>query len=262
MNWTYSFPSTIATYNPTGLKFKIEYMMHATVHADDIDHIKLSVLDINQIRDEEVEKLELELREVLKEERRRLNMRNLISKKCNNDNFEAALVISKASNKKVTTRTIQAWLAPIGKISHRTCPEWALNILLDHVAENLDGSIMIKQEKDYLSQLHDNKSVELANNRIEANAASDKRWSDVALHDLPKKLAKLDRDFRGYLNYLNEKILDIESAFGKSDNFEDLKKSYMEMKRVRDTTSFILAKAQDDIENNKEEFSTDDGVRP
>ena len=210
-------------------------------------------------------------------EQRRFKLHSLISEHFSGDNDLVAQTIRDATGKKVSERTIQAWLISPSRTSSRNCPEWVLKVLHDYIADPARGRSLreraaARDEADakrlahplgWSDRVRSQKAVEFATNEIEWDERRLRHWQSTFGVQAGKAIFDLEREMHAEHRALQATTLALHQAATEGPaNFEAFIENYKEKVRANDLTQLFVREARRDIEGNADEFSTDDGISP
>jgi hypothetical protein len=198
--------------------------------------------------------------------RRRMGL--LISAHFRGDCDFAASILRKVTERKVSSRTIQAWLITPDKPSSRRCPTWAVKTLEEYVPNHKQELDDARRYRESLSSerwwsaanIRDNKDIELATSEIERDAKRTKKWEDTPIHELPRKLAEMEKRFEDFMYGNNERITAILAALGESNDFDEFKKNVNRRQTERWGIYYAVREAREAIEKKTGPFSNDEGL--
>jgi hypothetical protein len=137
-------------------------------------------------------------------------MRDLVTKYFRGAYKDAASIITKQTERKVSNRSIQAWLIDSDKPSGRRCPTWALKALEDYVASREDEIREHQNRRDHLllesgsdwawhDEMLDGTPVEAATNQIEYDKKRKREWEQCNICGLAHKLYELEKKYDEFL---------------------------------------------------------------
>jgi hypothetical protein len=197
-------------------------------------------------------------------------MRSLVDKEFDGDCQLVAYKLSTLTGRKISNRTVQAWLIEPGKTSNRTCPEWALKALKEFIADPANKD-ELKERRKYAqkhasaplawsSEVDRKHSVKFATNQILADQQRLARWQKAGFDSLPSMLYELERETQGYLSFLHDRQLAYDNALKSSSTFDEFKSKALDAIRDKDLADFLIKDARRAIESKTHEFANDDGV--
>jgi hypothetical protein len=131
MAWFYSLPSSKAVETSTNTTFDVKFARVINT-ADDFE-ISPVPGSKTTFTVQELSRLKSEFWAAHVQSRIRDNMSRIVENDFGGDRLWVAYTLSDATKRKVSNRTVQAWLMEPGKPSSRTCPEWAYQALKDFV---------------------------------------------------------------------------------------------------------------------------------
>jgi len=268
MRWIYSFPNSKAVKTDTNTTFHVE-LKRAVYGIDDFELRAVSGSQ-TEYSAEELREFKEELWAMHLQDEIRLNMRSLVDKEFDSDCQLVAYKLSTLTGRRISNRTVQAWLIEPGKTSSRTCPEWALKALKEFIADPANKDELEERRKyarkdasaplAWSSEVDRKHSVEFATNQILADQQRLGRWQKAGFDSLPSLLAELERKTEGYLNFLHERQLAYDNALKSSSTFDEFKSKALDAIRDKDIAEFLVKEARRAIENKTHEFASDDGV--
>ncbi len=259
MEYTYSVFEEVAVHIPSGLKF--------SVSGDYYNGIDITPLNLDELN---TEKFALDdLTECMKihvrNERAKMILSSLLNEIGRNGirYNELAGYLSRISSKKVTVKTVQAWLLPFDRKGSRICPDWAIEglkqWLKDH-SEKTGVKSFYKADYNYFIEFFDKHVVDIASSTIEGSGNVKRRWKNTSLNDLSERIGELESKLVDWLCYHNHILNTIRSGLQESDSFNDFKKNVLAQLRERDTFDFHVNNTVRDIVESKNEFFSDDGT--
>lgn len=189
----------------------------------------------------------------------RSTLARLIRSKLGGDNLRAARVISEITKKEVSARSIQAWLIDPLKQSSRTCPSWAVEALEQYSPPD-QGDAIADWVMPHSWNVRANRSVEYAENAIEADERLKKKWAEANLSSLHERLYELERDYLGWRNHFSDLVLAFKTGLQRSESFEDFRKRVLAELDELSTVSFLVHDAKRAILQKTNEFSNADGL--
>ncbi len=201
----------------------------------------------------------VEMKRTWEQNASRHRLQSLIRTKLGGDNYRAANVISAASGKAVSARSIQAWLIEPTKSSSRTCPKWAVEALESYSSPEQECS---PKSAGQLSawEVKNRHAVRYADDRIEARKRLRQQWADTPISALTARLYELDHRVSEHLNYLNESLLVVTKALKSSSNFAEFQRAAIEELDKAAQIRFDVEEAEKALEQRSGEFSNDEGL--
>lgn len=231
MNWKIRNYNPEVTHVPTGRKVNLSWdqkgCMSTNVRAVFSDHSA-----------EKVENIENDLLRAYKEEKLRWDTAAIIRSRFNDDYNLAIKVIHEQTNKEVSLRTLQSWLIESGRVSSRTCPEWALVALQDYIEshgetlkERITDSIRQQTVKEdigakHITALIEKNVTEYATRRIEYEKGRLSYWQNTNYAELPTKIANMEKELRDYALYHN-KVITALQGIKYCKNFDEFKSKFI-----------------------------------
>lgn len=189
----------------------------------------------------------------------RSTLARLIRSKLGGDNFRAARVISEITKKEVSARSIQAWLIDPLKQSSRTCPAWAVEAL-EQYSPPEQGEAIADWVMPHSWNVRANRSVEYAENAIEADERLKKKWAEANLSSFHERLYEFERDYLGWRNHLSDVLFAFKTGLQRSESFEDFRKRVLAELDELSTVSSLVHDAKRAILQKTDEFSNADGL--
>lgn len=199
-----------------------------------------------------------EMKKAWEQRHLRSTLADLIWRKLGGDNFQAAIVISRIAKRDVSARSIQAWLIDPLKRSSRTCPPWAVKALEEYEPPTQDAASEWPMPRGL--QIMGNRSVMLAEARIEADESLQRKWAETDLSSLPVKLYELERHFLRWQNKLDEIEIAIMASLRDCKDFPDFRRRILDARESTSSISFAIDDARRAIEQKSDEFSNADGL--
>lgn len=272
MSWKYTMYSKIVTRIETNEKFSITY-----------DNGIKKITDFELVPPAESKKtwsqaellaLKEELWLVMEKEfeqsRLRSKLLSLIQNPLVRDNNQAANIIFNISGKKVSARSIQAWLIEPNKRSSRNCPAWAVTALETYI-NNPENQKKLKDNPEIYKEMSsiplngsweviDKHSVSMAENEIESDERMREKWKQASLSDLPEMLFQQEKRQDKWLCALNDRIHEISSALEKSKDFDEFKRDFLRKLDEMSTISYCVSNTKRAIESGTDEFSNDEAT--
>ncbi|RDZ27455.1 hypothetical protein [Lysobacter silvisoli] len=268
MTWSYQYPARTATHLETGLVFSITYdAVHPTwdVHLD--GEWPASVTEV------QVSALAEELVQFIRDRYIQREMSELLHGAYGGDFELASMVLRRQTNKKVSVRTLQAWMMPADRPSSRRCPEWALVALEQYLGQNPGAargwkevrSVYRSTPEGLASSLHQ-ASRERSLQRVDARMAKEQKvhdkWQKASMRELPGMLAELEIRLQREADFNMEYRMIMNEAIRVSENFEEFKRNFnRELGRKFDLDGEEREIAED-LTKNRNEFAREDGTKP
>lgn len=190
----------------------------------------------------------------VKEDRRR-RLQELVQTKLGGDTYQAASVLSRTSGRKVSHRSVQAWLVELNRRSSRPCPQWAVDALETYVPSSTSQDTSADRDTWVLQN-----EVRLADERLLAEESWRKKWEEASDTELRKRSADRDIFLTRYILKLEDQLRVLISTLKTSKSFEDYKtRSIDELERLS-AKRFGLHTTAQAIRDGREEFSNPDGL--
>ena len=215
-------------------------------------------------------KLKEELWALHLQECTRNEFRRLLDDAFEGDCQMAAFKLTDITGRRVSNRTVQAWLIESGKKSSRTCPEWAVKALKEHLNNPEFREELALRHKyarrdstegySQLTEVEKKYGVRIATNQIDADEHRAEEWKLAGFNTLPRMLHTLERDTQGYLAFLHDTVTAFITAMENSSNYEEFRaKGEVALRdiRLRDAS---LKQTRRAIENRTDEFASDEGL--
>ncbi|CDK99630.1 protein of unknown function [Magnetospirillum gryphiswaldense MSR-1 v2] len=254
MAWKYDRFAHTASNDDLSATFKVRGSCPDDV---EIDPVRLPE---GGLSDEQLLAIKEEIRGAVRDELVRWEMDGILRTYFPSDYATAASVLTRATGKNVSVRSLQAWLIDPGKPSSRRCPEWALKVLKQHVAENALERAQPKLTRLWSGEVRDSKVVEFATDRILREEARREKWRKTGLDALPDKLFELELRVDEYLAHLSNGLTALKTAVRGAEDFEAMKSAFLAAMDEAGTVDFLVRQTRADIEQRKGEFGSDDGV--
>ncbi|MDQ3287552.1 MAG: hypothetical protein M3Q42_04700 [Pseudomonadota bacterium] len=269
MSWSYEYPSKQAIHLPTKLEFSVTY---DPVNSD--RKIKLNSERPAYMTDAQLSGLVQELQVQIQDRYLQSKMSQLLHFDYDGDYDRAALILAQQTKKRVSTRTLQAWMMPPGRPSSRRCPEWAVAALELYLHQNPDAPLWWKdvanvsrstevgRKLERTKQLRERETLRIAEQRIADEQAIRAKWQECAVADIPTQLASFEIATQARLERHFDLIHNILTSVRTCESLEELKqeletevaKTFQLDRMVKETAS--------DIREGKNEFAADDGTLP
>lgn len=269
MNWKYEYPAKRAVHLPTKLSFSIAYDPLTTDRK-----IKLSGPKPENVSDEQVGRLVRELHDIIQDRYLRKEMTHLLHGPFGGDYGLAATVLVERTKKRVSTRTLQAWMMQPGRPSSRRCPEWAVAALQEHIDHQPDSSHAWKgvasarqnspegNSLSHRTQLRERETVKLAEELISSHDRIDRKWKECAASQVPAQLAGLERELRKKVDDLGEIVSCFLSSLKSSESLQELKDKVDEGVRWKYQLDRLVDETATDMRERRNEFASEDGTLP
>lgn len=269
MTWSYCYPAPTATHEPTGLVFSVTYDLEKpewTIRLDSAQPRSLEQARIETLRDE--------LDQLVRAGRTQRRMSELLHGAYNGDYSHAAAILSSQTKKKVSVRTLQAWMMPPGRPSSRRCPEWALLALEQYLSEHPEASRDWKEVSSIYrstpdgqtlalhTELRDQRSLRLAEAEIAHDEAIRKKWRGAGVTELLEHLSDLELHLRRVTGHHTDLIGQIVGLTYSCTTFEEFREQLREATRRKANLDWVIRENVVDISRGQKEFSSADGTLP
>ncbi|GKX50575.1 hypothetical protein [Budvicia aquatica] len=272
MDWTYGRKENQCTviHKPTGIEFAITH----GAHSYEVKDLELINKESVTLLSPQIDALRQEIKNIIIEKELKNAMGHFISFIFVDNITNAAFYLQKVTGKKVSARTIQAWLMPVTSASARKCPKWAVDALQSYKDNNSQEikEIRIRENNILEHRLKQNipinandimhNDVKFAESELQDEKAL-KEWvmqttPQEALTYIIDRLYTQNREIRG----LSRCISNMNLACITSNSFEEFKSKYQRQELEDSYRDSLINKAKRDIINNNAEFSTDDATIP
>lgn len=269
MNWSYDYPADQAVHLPTGLSFSITY---DPVKPD--RKIKLVSAKPENMSDAEVAELARELEQYIHEKYLQHRMGNLLYGAFGGEFYRAAKILEQETKKKISTRTLQAWMMQPGRPSSRRCPEWAVVALEEYIESNPEQPSWIKDLAERRRSSRNGQALEhemaLRDRELLRNAESNlakadtirKKWKDTSIEDLSAELADLEISVIDKIESHSGLLGRFLDSLRACDTFEDFKREVQKATEKHYASERQLKETAQDIRERRKEFASDDGTFP
>ena len=275
MSWKYTMLSNTAIRIETGEKFGIKFDRNLSFITDfelvppSGSEKKWSSTELNALKDE--------LWSVMEEEFEQSSLRNkllsLINSQLFGENYRAADIISRISGKKVSERSIQAWLIESDKRSSRKCPVWAVTALETYLTapenqELLRASaesykILALDRSDRSWEVMDKHAVKFAQGHIDADKKRREEWQQANLTELPTMLFEMENNIVGEIDYLSETLSTMLNViFNEGNDLDEIRRKLKSELEGWSLSRSCVQKTRRAIEGGTDEFSNDQGILP
>lgn len=209
-------------------------------------------------------------------ENRRQAFKKLVDDEFLGELGEVEIVLKNNEKRKVTRRTIQAWLASPHKVSSRTCPPWALTCLQENIARNPDRKERLMTRRKLTNNLRnpsyyerlaeqEGKMNDYAESRLYSRAKVRADLCSAPANEFPSSVAAHFSRLEEKINSLSSQILCVFDTINEHDEnstVSDLKKTLYQNRLAQSLFDDDIAATARDIESGKNEFATDDGTLP
>jgi len=200
----------------------------------------------------------------------RLEVQAIVEKEFAGDRDAAARVLENQTKRRVSNRTVQAWLMPSGQPSSRNCPEWALAALQAYLAKPDSESELAQIRRARVGDSQSSRSrtahavcqsaVELATGQIYHNALLRESWTKANLSELPEMLYRFQLSILSRLDQLEEKFELLEKGLASATSLEDYQHYVREGLVDVATAKFVIGETRRDIEAGEAEFAHPEGL--
>lgn len=260
--------------HPASLKAKhlesgTEFSIARSRHMKSVDDIEITPIDGKPLPADQIAQIKVELWEHWEHIWRRDKLNGLIRNHLRGDTWRAAAAISDVSGTRVSNRTVQSWIIDISKRSSRTCPAWSVKALEDYLAdpknkpslEYLNKAETTPFDLDAtISDMMDNKSVELASNQIAWQQRQREEWRATSITDLPNKIYEHFHRQELEIEALSKDLAIFSAALKNSENYEDFRTTVNNKVRAQKLLDFEIKRTRQDIEKSAEEFADPEGI--
>nr|WP_315475954.1 hypothetical protein [uncultured Undibacterium sp.] len=263
MQWAYQKFNTKAVETTTNTKFNVTFPRSI----QSLDDYEITPIASTSPKITE-EKLVI-FRESFKSHLEHCNIRDemhsIVNKHFDGVLYRVANVVSSSTNKNVSNRTVQAWLIPLDKPSSRTCPRWALEALKTYV-NNEDNQLFLKERRENPKvdptkiEHTENNCVDVATRQLLDDKERLQKWERANFTDLPEMLFKLEKETKGYLRFLHEKLTALDTAIENAESIDELKIKYKAILRENESAESIIWNTKNDITNKTNEFASEEGL--
>lgn len=200
-------------------------------------------------------------------------MFQLISGPFADDYDQVALILQHQTKRRVSVRTLQAWMMPPGRPSSRTCPEWALAALKKYLADNpntptqfAEGARVLRgmPNEDIRSAtlFRSQQLVPAADALLERENEIRRKWRDCPMNELHERFAEYEIASERKLSELTVGLLILERALSTSSTLEELKERVTVDGERRFGRMCLTQETAEDIRQEQKEFAGEDGVLP
>lgn len=266
MPWKYSFPGRTALETSTNTTFDVTLARELQT-ADDVEITPVAGTR-TKFSPQDLLRLKGEFWDFFSQERTRERMWILVTNTFAGDSYWVADTLTRATKRKVSNRTVQAWIMEPGKPSSRRCPEWALEALKSYAenpenAETLESGCRIraqdfKSPRAWSAEVDSKHSVNFATNEILADERRKKEWREAGFDKLPAMLHAFEVRMDRELSSMRDTLSSIDNALRNSSNFEEFKSKALESIRDKEVASWIVRDARNAIETRTGEFAVSD----
>lgn len=264
MPWKYVYPNTVATETETNTTFHVKIGSRLST----MDDVELTPSASSKQRFDAVtmQKLRAEFWETFQKDQRRNAMRALVDDKFGGDTLQASIAIHNITRKRVSHRTIQAWLMEPGARSSRPCPEWAVLALKAFVdaPENADYlksceriTARTSSYMPYSTAVDVKYGVKYATDAIISDEKRQREWSDASFTSLPHMISQFENKTERHFDHLDQHVHAMWRALREAKDFEDFRKRVLDEVRDKEIGDMIIRKTRRAIEQGTDEFSYD-----
>jgi hypothetical protein len=200
----------------------------------------------------------------------RLQVHAIVEKEFAGDRDAAARILENETRRRVSNRTVQAWLMPAGQPSSRKCPEWALAALQAYMAKADSEDELAKIRRARAGDAKSSRSrtahavsrgaVELATGQIHHEASLHDAWTKANLSELPEMLYRFQLSVLRRLDQLEEKFDLLGKGLASATTLEEYQYSIAEGLADIATAKFVIGETLRDIETGKAEFAHPEGL--
>lgn len=269
MEFEYSYPSPTAKHVASGLVFDVTY----DSQTPDIG-IRLAEGQTDTPSTSALEQVVRDLHLLVESERLKRRMSGLLMELFSNDFSHAALVLRNATNKKISTRTLQAWVIPTCRSSSRKCPSWAVEALERYAADNPNQAELSRQLLEhqkqretksgvgYLSRLADTEAVSFAEAKQAKDEALRRRILNASASGFPEVIADEIVKLRNEKECLQHQVSLFREAIREAVCFDDFKTRVEEKLNELSRFERRISETMEALQNHEAEFATEDGVMP
>lgn len=269
MTWSYQYPAPTAAHQPTGLVFSISYDRAKPACA-----IRLEGQRPATVTDAQISALSEELDQLIRDQRTQRRMSHLLHGVYNGDYARAASILSEQTKKKVSVRTLQAWMMPPGRPSSRRCPEWALLALEQYLKRHPEAPWQWKEISTVYrgspdgqtlalhTELRDQRTLQFAEAVIAEEDAILKKWCSASFDELPQRLAELELRLRRATGDNADLIGKMLALTYSCTTFEEFRHQLHEATTRKVGLDQLVMEIAKDIRGGRNEFSHEDGTLP
>lgn len=269
MDWAYTYRAATARHEPTGLVFRIAYNSAATGWVISLEGERppsVEAAHVAALRDE--------LHQLVRDAHTQRRVSELLHGPYNGDYGQVAAILSRQTRKRVSVRTLQAWMMPAGRPSSRRCPEWALLALEQYLASNPQAPADWQETSSILrstpsgetlalhTQLRDQRSLQLAEAAIAEEEATLQKWRSAGLMELAQRLTDMEISFRRATSYHADLIGQIVALTRSCTNFEEFREQFDEAIRRKLDLDYSVRQIVSDLRSSRGEFASPDGTLP
>jgi hypothetical protein len=200
----------------------------------------------------------------------RLHVRAIVEKEFAGDREAAARVLERETRRRLSNRTVQAWLMPPGQPSSRNCPEWALAALQAYLAKPDSEAELAGIRRARAGDAGSPRSrtayalcrgaVELAASQIHQDASLRETWTKANLTELPEMLYRFQISVLNRLDQLEERVDLLGKGLASATSLGEYQDYVREGLADISTAKFVISETRQDIEAGKAEFAHPDGL--
>ncbi len=268
MAWLYNLPSSKAVETSTNTTFDVKFSRVINT----VDDFQISPVPGSKttFTEQELSRLKAEFWAAHVQSRIRDNMSMIVENDFGGDRLWVAYTLSDATKRKVSNRTVQAWLMEPGKPSSRTCPEWAYQALKDFVDNPENGEYLeqgrvrrasnTSPNRGWAADVDSKYSVKFATSEILHDEKRLNEWREANSNTLPAMLHRLEGQTEKHLSYLQDQLIAIEMALKAASSFEEFKTAALDAIRDKERAKSLVKDARQAIEGKTGEFARDDGL--
>ncbi|WP_407278217.1 hypothetical protein U5817_17280 [Aromatoleum evansii] len=268
MAWNFILGGASAKDMESGAEFAVTYRSRNIQSVDDFD-VRPTGNSVRKWTEEELHAVKEKLWEHHTDRRIRDDLAVLIQREFFGENHRVANAITQVTGKKVSERTIQAWLIDPSRVSSRKCPAWALKAIHDYLAapenkRHLEELAQYRkefpQQPQFLDDVYDKKQVGMATTEIECEKRARKRWEEASYNSLPTQIYELEKRVDGYLHYLSNTLATITNTLASCNDFDEFKRRVSADIEAAFRAESAVRRARTAIEEGREEFSNEEGL--
>ncbi|HEL7888390.1 MULTISPECIES: hypothetical protein [Lysobacteraceae] len=269
MDWEYTYRAATARHRPTGLVFRIAYNSTAPGWVISLEGERLPSVEAAHVA-----ALRDELHQLVHDAHTQRRVSELLHGPYNGDYSHVAAILSRQTRKKVSVRTLQAWMMPAGRPSSRRCPEWALLALEQYLASNprapadwQETSSILRstpsgQTLAFHTQLRDQRSLQLAEAEIAEEEATLHKWRSADLMELAQRLTEMEISSRRATSNHADMIGQIVALTRSCATFEEFRAQLDEALRRKLDLDYTVRQIVSDLRKGRGEFASPDGTLP
>lgn len=163
---------------------------------------------------------------------RRSRLRDLVQKHFYGNNSAAAYAIERVSGRSVTPRALQTWTTLRRRVSSRPCPEWAVQALIQYVADpahqralELEAEFARRPMSDPVARAVDDdnrRGVDVAGIYVAWERKTAEEWDTTTLVNLPRRIFELERSLRDELESVQAHLDALRQAICEGTSVEEI----------------------------------------